>query len=672
MRLKITLKSDLCAASGAGFSSIIDNDSCFDSYGLPYIPARRLKGCLREAGVFIDLGDDIIDRIFGRTAGGFGEQGILRISDARLDGYMKLRREIEKESISPESVMSLFGDIRASTAMEGDTAKKNSLRFIRVISKYSPFDTNEELELYSDIELDTTDKKITTAFEKCCKALKNIGYKRNRGLGSVVCTFLPNDKKSENYEREKRIVPESYNTDKEYKIALSVRLRDDLMLPQGNGTMSIDYIPGTMVLGAVAAMHNTSENDEKPADFNDIFLGGKVSFGNLYICDKYGYPSFPAPLHMGKVKETKEIVNMYLFKEKKIVKALKKTYFSPYEEVKVATKTVYHHSRAQQTLYTQGCIEAGQLFGGEIICSGEYAEYIVNLLNRDTISFGRSKNAQYSCCDIVKFICTEKESDTVSIARSKQFAAVLRSDLIIDIDRNFTENTVFEAVFSNESLRGKLRPEYSSFLSGTVSGYNSKWNLKRPHCNCIKAGSVLILSCNEDVELPRFINAGMRCNEGFGRCEILSDTDCSFKTEKPAADDKKCVEERITPLINMQTRKNKLMNAAIEASKKAMQYQMPNPSLVGRTILMAKEALIEETELWENFEGRVNSIKTKESKDKINRLISILNSILLGIDKESDGYTDRERLQAFIYYMNIIKYYNKLNNNAIPEDGGIK
>ena len=48
-KLKITLKSDLCVGSGYSFAGIIDSDICYDDCGFPYIPAKRIKGCLREA-----------------------------------------------------------------------------------------------------------------------------------------------------------------------------------------------------------------------------------------------------------------------------------------------------------------------------------------------------------------------------------------------------------------------------------------------------------------------------------------------------------------------------------------------------------------------------------------------------------------------------------------------
>lgn len=64
-RINIVLRSDLCAAGGDGFSSVIDTDAAYDRYGFPVIGARRLKGCLRSAAELIGISDDVIGEIFG-------------------------------------------------------------------------------------------------------------------------------------------------------------------------------------------------------------------------------------------------------------------------------------------------------------------------------------------------------------------------------------------------------------------------------------------------------------------------------------------------------------------------------------------------------------------------------------------------------------------------------
>ena len=51
MKITIELLSDICIGSGESYNSVIDTDVTYDDYGLPYIPAKRIKGCIREAGL---------------------------------------------------------------------------------------------------------------------------------------------------------------------------------------------------------------------------------------------------------------------------------------------------------------------------------------------------------------------------------------------------------------------------------------------------------------------------------------------------------------------------------------------------------------------------------------------------------------------------------------------
>ena len=51
MKLYIKLLSDLCTYSGESYNSMVDTDVVYDKYGIPYIPAKRIKGCIREAAL---------------------------------------------------------------------------------------------------------------------------------------------------------------------------------------------------------------------------------------------------------------------------------------------------------------------------------------------------------------------------------------------------------------------------------------------------------------------------------------------------------------------------------------------------------------------------------------------------------------------------------------------
>ena len=51
MKLTIKLLSDLCTYSGDTYNSVVDTDVVYDENGIPYIPAKRIKGCIREAAL---------------------------------------------------------------------------------------------------------------------------------------------------------------------------------------------------------------------------------------------------------------------------------------------------------------------------------------------------------------------------------------------------------------------------------------------------------------------------------------------------------------------------------------------------------------------------------------------------------------------------------------------
>ena len=88
--LRITLKSDMCSASGDGFSLSIDTDVSYDSHGLPVIPSRRIKGCMLESAKYI--GAQNIGGIFGVSG---TSRGSLRIGNAVPEGYASLCTEAE-------------------------------------------------------------------------------------------------------------------------------------------------------------------------------------------------------------------------------------------------------------------------------------------------------------------------------------------------------------------------------------------------------------------------------------------------------------------------------------------------------------------------------------------------------------------------------------------------
>ena len=90
MQLIIRLLSDLCTCSGDTHNSLVDTDVVYDENGIPYIPAKRIKGCIREvAQEMVELGiaDAEMHEIFGKE----GQQNsAFSLSNAYIENYEKV------------------------------------------------------------------------------------------------------------------------------------------------------------------------------------------------------------------------------------------------------------------------------------------------------------------------------------------------------------------------------------------------------------------------------------------------------------------------------------------------------------------------------------------------------------------------------------------------------
>jgi CRISPR-associated protein Csx10 len=210
LTIKISLKSDALIGSGEGFGAIIDTDIVFDKVGIPYIPARRIKGCLRDsareicvmfesAGIdsFLDLRRDeknekeykIVNDVFGRA--GQEKPSPVFFSRLTIEAYNVNRKWLEyllneyKELVSAQSVLSAFTEIRQQTAINKDgVAKEHSLRTVRVIQKGVKFE--------GEIQVD--DDNAVELLSLACLNLKSVGTKRNRGFGEVLCELFEGDR----------------------------------------------------------------------------------------------------------------------------------------------------------------------------------------------------------------------------------------------------------------------------------------------------------------------------------------------------------------------------------------------------------------------------------------------------------------------------------------------
>ncbi len=199
-KLKLELCSPTLVGSGEGFGALIDTDIVFDDVGIPYIPAKRIKGCLRDAA--LDVQDmctlaeiqDVcieIEKTFGKT--GDEKAAPVYFSNLTIAPYQEYQQTREwltyaLESgkyhtvLSPSQIVKTFTELRQQTRIHEDgTADDGSLRTSRVIKKGICF--------YGEItvEDDDSNKRIEQTLLLACSNFRAFGTKRNRGFGEVRC-----------------------------------------------------------------------------------------------------------------------------------------------------------------------------------------------------------------------------------------------------------------------------------------------------------------------------------------------------------------------------------------------------------------------------------------------------------------------------------------------------
>lgn len=205
LTLKIQLISDALIGKGEGWGATIDSDIVFDDMGLPYIPARRVKGSLRESALEVSEMFELsgidkemsgyIKQLFGKT--GSMKSGPLEITNLYLEDYSKNRQwldwltlKYQKENLfSKEQILKTFTSIKQHTAIESNgIAKDTSLRTFRVLKRNNVFSGN--LSFSNEI-----DSGLLQLLAFSIRNLRYLGTNRNRGLGYIKCKLLNKDDK---------------------------------------------------------------------------------------------------------------------------------------------------------------------------------------------------------------------------------------------------------------------------------------------------------------------------------------------------------------------------------------------------------------------------------------------------------------------------------------------
>ncbi len=194
--INISLLSDCLLGSGEGWGSVVDADIVFDSIGLPYFPARRLKGCIREsAKEVIEMMDYAGIKKFSRNIeqDAFGSPGEVKganviFNNLLIPDYEDVARwcswanEEYKSAISPEVIVNSFTSIRQQTAIDDKgIADDKSLRTARVLKA--------GLEFKGTVLIRQETQEIVDLLAFACANIRYVGTMRNKGYGRISCSL---------------------------------------------------------------------------------------------------------------------------------------------------------------------------------------------------------------------------------------------------------------------------------------------------------------------------------------------------------------------------------------------------------------------------------------------------------------------------------------------------
>lgn len=516
-KLKITLRSDLVCGSGEGWGNLVDRDIVYDDYGFPYIPARRIKGLLKEAlwelEQFQVEGIPTSEEMFGNEE---NEGHHFTLYNAQLENIKEMRKEIDCLNLNSGDVLSHYTTIRYQTSIdEQGIAKKNSLRSTRAIKRGNMFYAYMECE-ESDLDL----------LQKCCSLVKHMGSSRSRGFGEVLFEII--DAKDSNQNSLVNLVDE-----KEYVVTLKLKNNTQLALSSTKGEKGLDYISGSSILGYFANRY--LKNHEVDNKFYDLFINGNLFFDNAYISDEEFNEYIPVRESLYRQKTGKTYFDKIVYDQNKITEILKKVrgkYCLKSNEhaliQEVEREMYYHHRRpSDKTIghpIQNGAIEDGAFYQLEVIRANQHfiskihgkgveLKHILSDLPQ-YIQIGKSKSTQYGNVEVCDIEIKEKD---LKYCKGEVVCTLLSPTIILNDYQEADVNT--ETIIKAIGLDAN-RP-ISCFMGYTeIGGYNAKWKLQKPSYHAFSQGSCFRGFLTK--ELREEIRIGELTNEGNGLVYIQS------------------------------------------------------------------------------------------------------------------------------------------------------
>lgn len=702
-KITIDLLSDMCVSDGGVYNSFIDTDICCDKYGFPYIPAKRIKGCLRESALeLIDWGADNIDMdAFFGTEGAKENSGKIKISDAKLENWDEYHKEISdlySPIYSKQDVLACFSYIRTQTAIERESgvAKDDSLRNMRVADK--------GLRFYSTVRMPD---KFISGMKDICMNVKNIGMKRTRGFGEVNVSIA---KEKDIDDKEIDNISCSYENDSDH-IEYELYLNEPVICKNvmAEEQRSNDYIEGSKILGIIAERCR-----ENGLNVSKLIDEGNLIFSNAYISKNHNrYTEVPGYIYEIKNDST-QYVNIMMYDKSKEksndennqeiqLNSMKHKYVVENNKnhdliiSNVRMENRYHHRRPDDKsighvvendggnsgFYQISSIMSDQTFKGYIEGKTEQIKKVFELLKKEQCArIGYGNSAEYGGVTLLSLTASKNQKEYIQLKNDSLIVVTLNSPTIV-YSKNATYSTDVQDLVK-EILHGMVvnyqhnddnavKAKYIKYIP--VGGYNVTWNRRKPTVIAYDKGSSIVLYLKKGEVIMQHGYIGERNIEGFGEYVAeefvnISSNNGIFKIIK----ENEAVKNENTIV---KAKKNSL--ASIIAKRKLISYlkdksikgaesfsNEKNKAVVSNMLLMC-----EEHTSYEEIIKTINDRYDKNSSTKKEKF-KIAQAIINNVDNVSQNFVENFRKDMLIDISEIyslkddsVDSFNKCTENEI-------
>ena len=535
MEIKIQLLSDLCTYSGESYNSMVDADVSYDRYGIPNIPAKRLKGCIREAALEMkELGmisQDQFEEIFGKE----GEQrAAFSLSNACIFDYEETTDALNccpyEELKTPQNVLDQYTCTRTQTAVdpESGVADENSLRTIRVVRKGLRFqaECNWEKEV-----------SAPEILGQAVSLVKHIGMARTRGLGMVDMVLVDTEQR-----KRPHVLFEKKQLGEQNCIRYVIRLKSSLICksPQGNQTVTEDYIAGSKILGLIAG-------SMKKDEYRELISGSReLTVSNAYVMNGKKRCT-PARISFYKEKDQSYdsegnmwLKDMLLVQDNEEIRNRQMVPAKiPYMDDEGCVQTVtteisYHHERPEDksvgratgedgsSFYQLSAISQGQSFCGYIYADRGQAERIIEAVNGlGEIRMGYGRSSEFGAVDFVLDQVLPVKNNS---QKAKTAVVTLVSDMLLYNERGMlsTDIQVLEQYLRSLTGAEDLKIENPYLRFAVTGGYNVTWKCRKPISYAFGKGSVFLINSASEVDFGSLDGSfiGERVSEGYGEIQV--------------------------------------------------------------------------------------------------------------------------------------------------------